>query len=165
MDDKVIHFENIDKLINGLHEVFNDLEATELRDLLFFLDNFRKEHPIPEGVSVYVATVPIGGLEIIAGAKISEVLIAGVKKFLSLGKSERSLPPIVVVKGGLRRIILYGELNAVEAYIRNKPIRGIVFDLEDADPLEFFKLDPRGAAYLVPFIEESMEKEKMSLPK
>ena len=162
MNGQDIYFENIDQLLARLKEVFRELEPNELRDLLFFLDAFRQEHPIPKDSSIYVTEVPIEGLEAVSKDRVSEVLVGGIKKFESLKYPDRKIPPVVVLKGEFRQIIVHGELNAVEAYGRKAPLRAVVIDVGDRDPFEVFKLNPYSAVFLVSIIEKRLEDKGVS---
>lgn len=164
MPDDVIYFDNIDQLITKLTDIFKDLDPRELRDVLFFLDHFRKEKLIPADTLVYVTTIPLEGLEVESRDKVSEVIVGGVKKYQSIKAPTKRLPPIVVLKGSIRLVVVHGELTAVEAYAKSISIKAIILDVEDRDPFETFNIDPTRAVFLIPVIEEAMKKEGILLP-
>lgn len=159
MDDPK-YFENIHELFTKLNEAFPEIEPQDLRDTLFFLDQFRRETPIPLDTEIYVTSMPLVGMEVISEERVSDVLVGGVKKFESLNYSKKSIPPLVVIKGGFRQVILHGELYAIEAHGRNLPIKSIVFDVGERDPFEAFKLKPNLAVFLTSIMERGKEEKQ-----
>jgi hypothetical protein len=158
MDDKVTYFKDYNDVITRLTKAFSDLRPDELRDLLFFLQQFKKDKPIPEDAELYSRVVPLEGLEVQSEEKISTILVGGVDKYIDLKYPKKSLPPVIVVRGGVRNIILYGEIFAIEAYLRKQPIRALVIDIQERDPFEVFKLDELTPRFLVPLIQDKLAK-------
>lgn len=157
---KTIYFDNYNHLLTSLTRAFSDLQPEELRDLLFFLTEFRKEYKIPEDVLIYSQEVPIDALEIKSEEKISEILLGGVDKYIDLNYPKKSLPPVLAVRGENRLIIMYGEMSAIEAYIRKQPLRVLTVDIGERDPFKMFRLNEFAPVFLVPAIEDMMEVEE-----
>lgn len=156
MPDETIYFKNVDDLVVRLTKVFSYLDPNDLRNLLFAIGEFKEGRSIPEDASIYLTDLPLEGLEVLSRNRVSDVLIGGMDKFKKLNYQKKNIPPLIVVKGGIRMIIVYGEMYAIEAYLRNLPARVIVFDIDEQDPFEVFKLNSLNAVFLVPLIEESM---------
>ncbi len=156
--DNTTNFKDYTDLMTKLTEVFSDLQPEELRDILFFLQEFKKGKIIPEDALFYVTYVFLEALEVVDDKKISEILIDGIEKYTTLNYPKRELPPVVVVKSGFRHFVVYGEVFAIEAYIRRIPLRAIVIDIQDNDAFEIFKFDELKTAFLIPLIQSRMKK-------
>jgi hypothetical protein len=152
MDDQ-IQIKNYHDLLINLSKTFDKLKTEELRDLLFFLSEFEKDHVIPEDIFIYVSQVNIESLEIQSKDKASNITIGGISKYMNIKYSKNELPPIVIVKGAYRYLILYGESYAIEAYFRKTPIKAIVLDLEERDIFETFEIDYTQSVFLLPILE------------
>jgi len=161
MNDEITYFNSFQDLLVNLTKAFSQLKADELRDLLFFLQEFSKENLIPDDVEIYVSELPLESLEIQSKDRASAIFVGGVDKSIRLKYSSKRIPPIVVIKGFYRYLIIYGETFAIEAYLKNVPIKAIVLDLEDRDIFETFKFNENTPVFLTPLIEENLEKEKV----
>jgi len=157
MPDKKVYFKNFNDLLVKLTKAFSELRPEELRNLLFTLQEFRNNHVIPEDTLIYTTTVPIEGLEVTSEDKVSNILVGGVDKYINLKYQKKYLPPVVIIKGGFRFLIVYGEIFAIEAYIRKHPLKAIVLDLEERDIFEAFKFNDYTAAFLVPLIQDKVK--------
>ncbi|MDD3648109.1 MAG: hypothetical protein PHS44_06460 [Candidatus Dojkabacteria bacterium] len=158
MDNKQTFFEDIDDLIANLTKAFPKVVPNDLRDLMFFIKEFSNSHPMPEDTRVLVDYVYPEGLEILNTDKVSDVLIQGVEKYKSLDNPNREIPPIVVLRQGIRSVMIFGEMNAVEAYTREQPLRAIILELDSLDIFETFGIDQRRLVFFVPYLQEQMRK-------
>ncbi len=155
MDNQIIYFKKFNNLIAKLTQTFSDLRPEELRNLLFSLQEFNKNNNIPEDTSIYSTTFQAESLEIISKEKISKVLVGGIKKYINMKKP---IPPVIIIKGNYRFLIVSGESYAIESYLRKKPVKAIVFDINDRDIFETFKFDENWVIFLVPIIKQHLEK-------
>jgi len=160
MKDERVYFKSYQDLLVNLTKAFSELQAEDLRDMLFFLQEFRKNNTIPEDVIIYSTELPLEGLEVKSKAKASAIFVGGVDKSMKLKYSDKKIPPIVVIKGFYRYLIVYGEMFAIEAYIRKVPIKSIVLDLDERDIFEVFRFDDRTPAFLTALIDQSLNKGK-----
>lgn len=154
------YFENYKDLLLRLSEVFDYLQPEELRDMLFFLENFNKDQIVPKDAEIFVGEVPFDGLEISSEDKVPDVLIGGTSKFQQLEKKKEYIAPVVIAKGEVRLLIVYGEMNAIEAYIRKMPLTAIFIDFGKKDIFKTLKLNPDNARLLTPIIEEQLNPEQ-----
>lgn len=157
MEDNLIIYNDYTHLLTQLTEAFSELQPGELRDLLFFLQEFRKEHVIPKDTRYYSLQVPVEGLEVADEDKISEILVEGVSKYEDLKYPEKNLPPVVAVKTRVRQIIVYGEQYAIEAYLRKFSLRAIMIDIGKKNPFEIFNIKEEKTAFLVPIVQERVK--------
>ncbi|MBN2016416.1 hypothetical protein JW766_06335 [Candidatus Dojkabacteria bacterium] len=157
MDNQTTYFQNYHDLLIKLTTAFSDLQPEELRDILFFLKDFENNNKIPNDIVIYASTLPIEGLEVTSEDKVSQILVGGIEKYIDLKYPKKSLPPVVVLKGGVRNIIIYGEIFAMEAFIRKTPVKAIVLDLEERDVFEVFELNEMTPKFLVPLVKEILE--------
>lgn len=157
MLDKKVYFKNFNELLVKLTKAFSELRPEELRNLLFTLTEFKNNHVIPKDILIYTTTVPLEGLEVTSEDKVSNILVGGIDKYITLKYSEKHLPPVVIIKGGFRFLIVYGEIFAIEAYIRKYPLKAIVLDLEERDIFEIFKFNEYTAAFLTPLVQDKIK--------
>ena len=160
MEDKVTYFQSFQDLLVNLTKAFSKLKADDLRDLLFFLHEFKKNHIVPDDIELYVTELPLEGLEILSEDKASEIFIGGVDKSIKLKYPNKKIPPIVVIKGSYRFLIIYGEIFAIEAYIKQMPIKAIVLDLEERDIFDTFHFNENTPVFLIPLIEKTLKTDK-----
>ena len=160
MNDDITYFNNFQDLLMNLTKAFSQLKADDLRDLLFFLHEFSKENLIPDDIDIYVSNIPLESLEIQSKDKASAIFIGGVDKSIRLKYSSKKIPPIVIIKGCYRYLIIYGETFAIEAYLKNASIKAIVLDLEERDIFEVFNFNENTPVFLTPLIKENLEREK-----
>ncbi len=160
MNDDITYFENYQDLLVNLTKAFSELKAEELRDLLSFLQEFSKNNLMPDDIEIYVTEMPLEGLEIQSKDKASSIFIGGVSKSIDLRYSKKTIPPIVVIKGLFRFLIIYGETFAIEAYIKNTSLKAIVLDLDERDIFETFNFDEKTPVFLTPLIDKMLQKEK-----
>ena len=157
MDDQIISINSFEELLLKLQEIFDTVEPGDLKDLLFFLQDFKTEHPQIEECTISIEELPLEGMEV-SENKISTVLVEGITKYIELHYQKNSLPPVVILRGNIREMILHGEMNAVEGYVRKMPVKSIIFDFGDQDIFEKFKIDPTRVVFLIPVIQRNLMK-------
>ncbi|MBU0976112.1 MAG: hypothetical protein ABIE03_06265 [Patescibacteria group bacterium] len=158
MDNKQLIFQDIDDLIVNLTKAFSAVSPNDLRDLMFFIKEFANSHPMPDDTRISTDYVYPEGLEILNTDKISDVLIQGIEKYKDLNYPKKEIPPVVVLRQGIRSIMIFGEMNAVEAYTREQPLQAIILELDDLDIFETFGIDQRRLVFFVPYLQDQMGK-------
>jgi hypothetical protein len=157
MNGQIISINSFEELLVKLQEIFETVEPGDLKDLLFFLQDFKVEHPQVEECTISIEELPLEGMEVNEN-KISTVLVEGITKYTELHYQKNNLPPVVVLKGNIRELILHGEMNAVEGYVRKMPVKSIILDIGDQDIFEKFKIDPTRVVFLIPAIQRNLIK-------
>ena len=154
MDDKPILFKNIDEVVLKLTSIFKGLDPNDLRDLVFYMQEFRKNQLLPDNTVFYKTTIPVEALEVSSESTVSEVLVEGFDKYKKLNYSKKDIPPVVAIKEGVRQIIIYGENNAIEAYLKDQDVRAIVLEIENQNIFELFNIDEEEVMFLVPLLQK-----------
>lgn len=158
MNNSVIDFKNIDDLLLRLSKVFKNLLPEEVRELTFFLQNFRNEHSLPYNTIIYAMTVDFTGLEVLSEDKISEIKVAGIAKGEKFKVENLVIPPIVVLRGQERLIILFGEDYAIESYARGLKQTAIFLDIDYENPYKLLKIDPYKLRFFEPLVRKYLKK-------
>jgi hypothetical protein len=153
MNQKIIQFKDYQSLLTELRKGFGGYDPGTIRDMLFFLSEFGKERTFPQHMKIYVADLRLEGLETISPNVITEAFIGGTEKYNQLKGKDSKIPPIVVLKGNVRLIIIYGDVYAIEAYIQKRKIRSVILDIDNDDPFDTFKINPDSAVFIVPQIQ------------
>lgn len=158
MDQDIVYFQNYEEMLLRLTDVFKDASPNALRDLLFFLKEFSVEHIIPEETIFYATDIAVEGLEITPKEKVSEILVGGIEKYRAVGQQMSSIPPVAVLRSTVRSFVIHGLAHAIEAFVRNLPLYGVVIELEDIDIFEYFKMDEQRSAFLTPLVQQYLKK-------
>ncbi len=153
-DNQKSQFKNLDDLILHLSNRFEYLPSDELKDLLFSLKDFQREHTVPKEAQIYIDSLPVKSLEILSRESISDTQIEGISKFQSVHADDQVIPPAVIIKGAFRYIIIYGEMHIVESILLEKPIEFIIIDINRGDPFKIFDFNPDNALLLIPQLEK-----------
>lgn len=153
MANNITHYNSINDFLTNINDAFPNVDANDLRDFWINLTDLTKPIDFPEDTLYYTDKLDLEGLEVVSEDKISSSLISGIEKYKQLKYSQKSIPPIFVVRGGVRELILYGETHAVEAFKRKAELKAFVIDLGDEDIFEFFNIDPNQPIFLVPLLE------------
>jgi len=161
---ETVYLENYADLVNKIHILFEGVRPEDMRNLFFFLNEFNKEEIVPDDARVYISDMSVEGLEVTTQEKVSSAFIGGTKKYIDLKYPDRSIPPIVVLKGNIRTVIVFGEAYAIEAYMKSNVVRAIVIDIGDGDVFSVFNLDPNRAIFLIPLLQNEMEKSGIPIP-
>lgn len=153
MENKITHYKNINDFLTNINDAFPNIEANDLRDFWITLTDLTKPIDFPEDTFYYTTTLELDSLEVVSEEKISSSLISGIDKYKQLKYSRKSIPPALVVRDGVRELILSGETHAVEAFKRNTDLKAFVIDIGDEDIFHLFGIDPNQPVFLVPLIK------------
>jgi hypothetical protein len=161
---EIIYLKNYTELIDKINELFKDLGSEEVKNMFFFLNEFNKEGIVPDDARLYITEISTESLEVISKNKVSSVFIGGTRKYVELKYPDRAVPPVVVVKGNIRLVIVYGESFAIESYMKQKAVKAIVIDIGDRDVFEVFNIIPEETYFLVPLVQKEMKKSGIPVP-
>lgn len=157
MAEDTIFLQDAEDLMGRLNKLFDNLGPDALREVTFFLREFHKRYPMPKDTVIYVTELPVVSLEVTSHRLITDAMVGGIEKYTELQMKKKTLPPVIVVKGGIRNIIVYGEPFAVEAYVRDVPLRAIVYDVGDRNPFEVLSLGDWESAFVTPLVDKKVQ--------
>lgn len=155
MNEDIVFLQDYKDLLTRLTVIFDAYRPEDLRDMLFFLIEFQKRYPLPRNTEIYITELEVSSLEVTSDKAVAETLVRGVDKYIKLNLSNKLVPPIIVVKNELRSIIVYGEIFAIESYVRGLPVKSVVFDVGKKDPFKVLNLGNWEAKFLIALIEHS----------
>lgn len=157
MKKDTIQFKDYQDLLVNLGRTLPYVHPNTTRDLVFFLQEFGKQVKFPDDTKIYIGDVSLEEIEVTSFEKVSESLLGGAIKSQFLNRGEKGLPPVVVVKGGVRSIMVYGEPVALESYIRKSPLKAIIFEVDDPDPhINVLNIQEWQMGFFLPLVQSEL---------